>query len=185
MTEKAKMQQQQEREDLISRSTLFSGKIFSVEREEHSTRTYDLVKHKQAVAILPIDSKGNVILIQQYRRPPDEILIEIPAGLMEKDEEIEACAERELQEEIGYRANTLIPIGSFYTSPGFCDELVHIFIAKDLVESKLPHDEHEMIDLYIVSKKEIVKLLESKQIRDMKTQLALSYYLCCVKEIEH
>lgn len=178
---KAQKQQAEEKKALVSHEVLFTGPIFSVEREKYqfsdsSSRTYDLVKHAQAVAVLPIDSHGNLLLIQQYRRAPDTILLEIPAGLMEKGEEIEKSAQRELQEEIGYYANTLIPIGSFYTSPGFCDELVHIFIAKDLVESKLPHDEHEVIDLAVVSKSEAFRLIQQGEIRDMKTHLALAHY---------
>lgn len=178
---KAQKQQAEEKKAFVSHQVLFTGPIFSVEREEyqfpHGThRTYDLVKHAQAVAVLPVDSHGNLLLIHQYRRAADTILLEIPAGLMEKGEEIEKSAQRELQEEIGYYANTLIPIGSFYTSPGFCDELVHIFIAKDLVESKLPHDEHEAIDLAIISPAAALLLIQQGKIRDMKTHLALAHY---------
>jgi ADP-ribose pyrophosphatase len=136
----------------------------------------DLVLHPGAVAILPIAADGRLLLIRQWRRAVGEILIEIPAGILEKGEEAAACANRELQEETGFRAKTLVPIGSLYTAPGFCNEKIHLYLASDLEESPLPPDAHEAIDLHTVSLEEALDLIETNRIIDAKTIAAVLRY---------
>ena len=99
-------------------------------------RTREVVTHPGAAAILPIDEEGNLVLIKQWRHAVREILIEVPAGVLEKGEEPIICAQRELQEETGYKAHKLSPLGGFFTASGFCNEYIFLFLAKDF--RKLP-----------------------------------------------
>jgi ADP-ribose diphosphatase len=159
---------------------IYKGPIFTVETHTvylpRGEKSYDIVKHDHAVAIVPISNDGKIILIKQWRRAMEEILIEIPAGLIEKDEKPFDCGQRELQEEIGYKAGEMIPFGKVYNSPGFCDELLHLFIARELIPSTLPKEESEAIDLFPVTPTEALELIRTGQIRDAKTHLGLLHY---------
>lgn len=107
----------------------------------------------------------------------DRILVEIPAGKLEKGEKPEVTAIRELQEETGYTCDGVTPLISFYTSPGFADELVHLFVAKGLKKDDQKHslDEDEFVDLVEVTLNEALQMMESKEIYDAKTAYAIQY----------
>lgn len=90
----------------------------------------EIVKHPGAVAVLAVTEEGKIILVNQFRKPLERTIVEIPAGKLEKGEEPEHTALRELEEETGYTAETLTKITAFYTSPGFADEIVHLFLAE-------------------------------------------------------
>lgn len=163
------------------RQKIYSGRIVKLYLDtfvypDKSTRTYELVEHAGAVAILPINQKGQLLLIKQYRSALGEILIEVPAGILEKGEKIEMCAQRELQEEIGYAAQKLTFMGTVYSSPGFCNETLHLFLAKNLKKSILKGDEDEEIDIFPVSEAEALKLIGENKIRDLKTIAAIFFY---------
>ena len=105
----------------------FSGKIINVRvdkisDENKNTIIREVVEHKPAVAIVPIDDEDNVIMVRQYRHPASLNLLEIPAGIIENDEEPDSAALRELQEEIGYTSTNIRLLGGFWSSPGFTDE---------------------------------------------------------------
>jgi ADP-ribose pyrophosphatase len=160
----------------IKKRKIYQGKLLTLEEEfirfEGKIFQREIVKHPSAVAILPIDKNGKAILIRQYRKAIDEILIEIPAGILEKGENILSCAQRELQEEIGYKANKLTFLGSFYTSPGFCNEIIHLFLAEDLKKNKLDGDLDEDIELMPVSLKKVEEMIRNQTIQDAKTIMA-------------
>ena len=107
----------------------------------------EVVEHAEVVAIVPIDSDGNVLLVRQYRLPAAEALLEIPAGGVDDGESVEDAAQRELQEETGYRAERLDRIGGFFVSPGYCTEFIHVFLATDLSRGSGRGDEDEDISL--------------------------------------
>ncbi len=159
---------------------LHKGKILQIRldtfQKEGKERTFEIVEHPGAVAILPITSKGDIILVRQWRRAAETILLEIPAGTLEKRENPASCAQRELQEETGFYAHSLLPYGGFYTVPGFCTEFIHLFIAKDLEKRPLPADDDEGIDVIVVSLKEALQLIQKEEIKDAKTILALYKY---------
>ncbi len=144
--------------------------------EDGSEFVTEIVKHPGAVAILPIDPKGNLIFIQQWRRALGEILLEIPAGTLEPSEEPQTCAIRELQEEVGFKPQKLIPLGGFYTSPGFCNEYVHLFLAQDLIISPLQAEDSDGIDILTLSLEEALKWALTWKIKDSKTLSALCLY---------
>lgn len=136
----------------------------------------DIVKHPGAVAILAITDEKKVLLVKQWRRAAKTILLELPAGRLEKEEHPIDCAGRELREETGFRAETLIPLGGFYTAPGFCDEYIHLFLAKDLTPDPLWAEDSDHIDLLTLSFEEILRLSIQGEIVDSKTLSALYLY---------
>ena len=132
--------------------------------------------HPGAVAIVPINEQGNLLLVKQWRRAANRITLELPAGTLEENEPPLECAQRELQEEIGYKADTFISLGGFYSSPGFCTEYIHLFIAETLSESSLLPDDHEAIDVVEISLIDALKLIDSHQMNDSKTIIGILQY---------
>ncbi|WP_240739300.1 NUDIX domain-containing protein [Marinitoga lauensis] len=119
----------------------------TVELPNGKKSTREFVVHPGAVAILPIES-NNVYLVEQYRFPIGKHLLEIPAGKFDEPGEVPLeCGKRELEEEIGKKAKTWIYLGYIYTTPGFSNEIIHLYLAKDLEESKMNLDEDEFLEV--------------------------------------
>ena len=160
--------------------TVYRGRIFNLNIETvdwpERRKTYDLVIHPGAVAMIPIDELGRIIFIEQWRRSIKSILLEIPAGTLEEGEAPDACAARELQEEIGFKAETFTPLGSIYSSPGFCNERIELFLAENLTPSALKADDSESIDVVHYSLDEVDTLIRRGKIHDAKTLSALMLY---------
>jgi ADP-ribose pyrophosphatase len=141
-----------EPEQGLSSETIYDGKLFKVIKERvrlanGQERPREIVVHPGAVALVPIDNDGNLILVRQYRRAADRVLLEIPAGTREPGEDNESCARRELVEEIGYEAGKVIRLGGFYSAPGFCTEYLDCYLMTDLVEKTGQADEDENIEI--------------------------------------
>ena len=129
----------------------------------------EVIEHSHAVVVLPIDDAGDALLVRQYRYPISRDLLEAPAGGMDAGESPAQAAQREMQEEIGYRAGRLEYLGQFWSAPGFCTELMHAFIARDLTPSSLPHDEDEIIAMETHSLDSIREMIRDGRIQDAKT----------------
>lgn len=116
-------------------------------------------------------------MVKQFRKPLERTIVEIPAGKLEKGEEPEYTALRELEEETGYTAKKLTKITAFYTSPGFADEIVHVFLAEELsvLEEKRELDEDEFVEVMEVTLEDALKLVESREVYDAKTAYAIQY----------
>lgn len=165
----------------VESQTLVKGKVFSLKQdilhfEDLPAQHWYIIEHPGAVAMIPVTFNGNLLLIKQWRRPVQKIIYEIPAGCIDEGEPLEQCAQRELQEEIDYRANELISLGSFYSSPGYSNEKVHLFIARGLVASSLDGDEHEAIDIEEIPLSQSLEMIDRGEIQDAKTILALLRY---------
>jgi ADP-ribose pyrophosphatase len=160
---------------------IHKGRLISIHSENYPTDLgivhTDIVVHPGAVAIIPVNEKGEILLIKQWRRAVKEILIEIPAGTLEEGEETLECAHRELQEETGFKASTMIYLGMLYTCPGFCTEKIYLYLGKDLTASSLPCDDTEAIDLCPMTLQEALSKVESGEIPDAKTISALCLYV--------
>ncbi len=132
----------------------------------------DLVKFGESVVIIPLINKDEVILIRQYRTSIDKWILELPAGRIDEGEDEYHAAKRELREETGYDASKLIKIGSFYISPGYSDEYMHLFIAEDLKYVGEAPEEDEVLKTVKMSIKEALNRV-FQDIIDAKTILGL------------
>jgi ADP-ribose pyrophosphatase len=169
-------------EKTINTEKIYDGKIIDLQVDEvelpnGSTAERELVKHPGAVAVISITKDNKIVLVEQYRKPLEKSILEIPAGKVEEGEDPETTAIRELEEETGYTTSELSFVTSFYTSPGFADELMHIFITDDLKRLKSPaaKDEDEFIEVMELTLDEAKQLVEEERIHDAKTNYAILY----------
>jgi len=163
--------------------TIFKGKVVTLNLEtvtlpNGATVELEVVRHPGAAAIVPMKDERTVILIRQFRLAAGGFIYEIPAGKLHPGEDPRLCAERELEEEIGYRAGTIEKLETFFTAPGFTDEVMHLFKATNLTKTaqKLDHDEVlEVIEIHI---KKAISWIRDGTIKDAKTIVGLqSIYL--------
>lgn len=157
---------------------VYDGKVLALHVDEVEEpggvrATREVVRHQGSVAALPVGDDGRVVLVRQYRYPVDASLWELPAGRLDKGEDPEAGVQRELQEEIGHKASHLERIAFFYTTPGFCDEAMHVFRATGLVASKSQGDDDERIEVQSFSVDEVRRMIASGEVREGKTLVAL------------
>ncbi|KAB7708851.1 NUDIX domain-containing protein [Bacillus aerolatus] len=169
-------------EKTIGTDIIFEGKVIQlqvdgVELPDGKQAKREIIKHPGAVAILALTNEGKIVLVEQYRKALERSIVEIPAGKLEKGEGPEATARRELEEETGYVCQNMKLLQSFYTSPGFADEIVYLYIAEGLTqkEERLMPDEDEFVELMEVTLEEAEKLLEDQRIWDAKTAYAIQY----------
>lgn len=157
---------------------IFETRIFDVVRRFQSCPNGEkqerfVVRNRGAVALLPVLDDGSVVLIRQYRAPTAGYIYEIPAGTREPGEEPIITAARELVEETGYRAGKIVPLYSFYSSPGIFQEKLHLFLATELTPGPTALESGEDITTVIKTKEEIAEMLRKGEIEDAKTILAL------------
>jgi ADP-ribose pyrophosphatase len=168
-------------EKTLSTETIFEGRavrlrIDTIETVDGRQSTREIVEHDECVTVIPVDEEGNILLVKQFRRPTGKDLLEIPAGGIDPGEDAETAVIREMQEETGYRPQKLERLGGFYSSPGFCTEYLHLYLATDLVPGRLYAEDTEAIELVRVPPDEITELVISGQIEDAKTIAGLVYY---------
>ena len=137
---------------------------------------WDLVHHKGAAAILPVDSEGNLILVRQFRNGPQAEILEIPAGGLNEGEDFLTCATRELEEEIGYKAEEVHHLIDLYTTIAFCDEKIGIYYTEKMTPSKQNLDEDEFVTIEKYPLQEVVDMILGGQIQDSKTMAAVLAY---------
>ncbi|SER44932.1 NUDIX hydrolase [Salisediminibacterium halotolerans] len=169
------------REETKSREIIFNGSLIDVEVQEvylpdGNTSRRELVYHPGAVAVIAFTEEGKLILVKQYRKALQKAIAEIPAGKLENKESPEKCARRELEEETGLRAASMTKLLSFYTSPGFADEIVHLFLADSLTAGDSGTDDDEFVERVDVTFEEAKKMIESGEIHDAKTAYAVQYW---------
>ena len=129
----------------------------------------EVIKHSGAVAIVAFDPDGNILLVRQYRQPTRRLLLEIPAGTLNPGEAPLDCAIRELQEETGYKPGKIEPLGGIFTAPGYTSEFIHLFLATELVESRLELDDDEFIEVLHMPLAEVLSLIATGEIADGKS----------------
>jgi ADP-ribose pyrophosphatase len=133
----------------------------------------EIVRHQGASAVVPMKDDGTVILVRQYRHAVGGSIYEIPAGKLEPGEDPRHCAIRELEEEIGYRARSLTRLLTFYTTPGFTDEVIHIFLATGLIPGTQSLDHDEVLEVVEMPLDEAIVRIADGTIRDGKTIVGL------------
>ncbi len=169
-------------EKTLKTEHIYSGRIIQVQVDEvelpnGKTSTRELVKHPGAVAVIAITDDNKLVMVEQYRKPLEKVIVEIPAGKLEKDEEAALCARRELEEETGYECESLELVSSFYTSPGFADEIIHVYVAKGLKqkENAAGLDEDEFVNVLEITLDEALEFIKEKRIFDAKTIFGVQY----------
>ncbi|WP_456274155.1 NUDIX domain-containing protein [Bacillus sp. AK031] len=169
-------------EKTLSTEQIYQGKIIDLQVDEVSlpngkTSKREIIKHPGAVAVIALTEEGKIVMVEQYRKALEKSIVEIPAGKLEKGEEPKKTAERELEEETGYGCKNMKHLISFYTSPGFADELVHLYIAEDIfeIENASGADEDEFVELLEISLQEAQQMIEEQRIYDAKTAYAVQY----------
>lgn len=167
-------------EKTMQSTEIFKGKVVHLQVDDvllpnGKQAKREIIHHPGAVAIIPITNDGKLVLVEQYRKALERSIIEIPAGKLEPGEDPALCAKRELEEETGYGAGELTYIQSFATSPGFANEIIHLYVAKDLykVENKRELDEDEFVSLIEVTLEEAEQMVKNEQIFDAKTAFSL------------
>jgi ADP-ribose pyrophosphatase len=164
----------------VTSEIMFDGH-FRVRRDIFATpagiiKTRDILEYPEAVAMVAIDTEGKFILERQFRHAAGRELIEIPAGGIDSGETPESAVCREMQEETGYFPKCIEHLTSFYSAPGYSTEVLHLFLAKDLTESRLTAEDSDEITLLRVSKDEVLKLIADGSIHDGKSIAGLLFY---------
>jgi ADP-ribose pyrophosphatase len=167
----------------ISTRRVYSGKVVSLDVDtvqfpNGSTGELEIIRHAGASAVVPLlsDIHGEnpeVLLIRQYRYAADGYVYEVPAGLLNEGETPEACARRELREETGYTAAEFFPLSTFFTTPGFTDERIHLFAATGLTPGQSELEADEFVELHPFSLASAIRMIESGEIVDGKSMIAL------------
>jgi ADP-ribose pyrophosphatase len=165
----------------IEQSNLYHGRILDLARETHRLPDgrqahFEIVQHPGGAAALPVLEDGRLLLIRQFRPAAEAFVYEIPAGRLEPGEDPQACVARELEEEVGRRPAELQSLGYVYSSVGFCNEKIHLFVATQLEEVATAHEADEYIEPCILELDAALKLVEADEIMDAKTQIALLRY---------
>lgn len=170
---------------LKSAERIYTGKVLNLDRDtvafpDGSTGQLEMIRHPGASAVLPFldDPKAadpRIILIKQFRHAADGFIWEIPAGRLDSGEAPEACAHRELEEETGYRAARLDRLITMYTTPGFTDERIHLFLATGLTLGDHRREHDEFMEIHEVRWKDALDRIRTGEIKDGKTLVALTY----------
>lgn len=168
-------------EKTMKTERIYEGRIINVRvdtvelpNKKYSKR--EIVEHPGAVGIIPITADHKIILVKQFRKAVEEVLLEIPAGKIEPEENLVRCAIRELEEETGFTTDHVEKLIEFYTAPGFSNEKLHIYIAKNLKEGTSNPDEDENIETIELAMDEILNKIETGEIKDSKTIVAMLTY---------
>lgn len=172
-------------EQQLDRRELYQGKVFRLDKDtvrfpDGSHSEFDIVRHPGAAAVVPFlsDPEGEepqVLLLRQFRYAAGGYIYEIPAGRLDGDESPADCAARELKEETGCTAERMEPLFTMFTTPGFTDETIHVFMATGLTHGKSAREPDEFAELVIMRLAEALELVQSGGIPDGKTALALLY----------
>ncbi|RMH37188.1 MAG: NUDIX hydrolase [Nitrospirae bacterium] len=163
---------------LVTARHIYTGKIVTLSVDQvrlpnGAVAELEFIRHPGAAAVVPLTDDGQVIMIRQYRYAAGGFLYEIPAGKLHSGEDPRLCAERELEEEIGYRASTMELLTSILTTPGFTNEVIHIFLGTNLSKGiqQLEHD--EVLDVVTWPLETAIRRIQDGTIRDAKTIVGL------------
>jgi len=169
-------------EKTLSSQIIFEGRavklrVDTVQTADGRQTTREIVEHADCVAIVAVDADDNILLVNQFRKPVEKELLEIPAGGIDAGEDAETAVIREMQEEAGFRPQRVEHLGGFYSSPGFCSEYLYLYLATDLKPSQLYAEDTEGIEVVRVPIAQIPDLISSGRIFDAKSIAGLLVFL--------
>lgn len=163
--------------DVIFKGIVFDIKVDQIEYDSGNAGVREVILHNGGAVVVPVTDEGKIIFVKQYRYPFNEWMYELPAGKLEKGEDPFICATRELTEETGYTSNDISKLGRIYTSPGFCDEILHIYLAENLIEGNHNREEGEFgMEVFEFTLDEIDKMITDGKIVDSKSISGVYFY---------
>lgn len=165
-------------EKALRSKIIFQGKVLTLKCDtvalpNGAEATREIVEHPGAVAVVPFTDDGRIVFVKQYRYPVGRIMLEIPAGKLDKGENPDDGAKRELAEETGYIAGKLTKITSVFTTPGFTNEIIHIYIAEKLTFAEMHPDEDEFLNVELYNKSQVKQMIADGRICDAKSMVGL------------
>lgn len=155
------------------RGNIIDVDLVTVELPNGKITTRDVVRHPGASVVIPITDEGIVYLVKQYRKPINKICLELPAGKLDKGEDPKECALRELKEETGLDTLNIRHVTSVHSAPGFTDEVLHMYLATELIEGKACADEDEFISTEKMHINEVIDMIFKNEITDAKTIIGI------------
>jgi len=163
---------------ILKRETVYKSRAFNVQKvdlrlPDERTVTYDLVDHNDSITVVPFDQDGKIWFVRQYRLGAQQMLLELPAGVLDDNEPPEEGARREIREEIGQAAGQLTPLGDFYLAPGYASEHMFVYLATNLSHAPLNADDDEFLQLDAIPATKALQMAREGQFRDSKTIASL------------
>ena len=168
------------KEKTINSEVIYKGKIIDVYKDtvicpNGHTSTRELIRHCKASCVLAFTNEGKIIIERQFRYPYNEVIYEFPAGKCDKDEDPKITALRELEEETGYKANTIKFLGVMYPSCAYTDEIIYLYEARDLVKTHQHLDDNEALNIFEITIEELNNLIKKGDLKDAKSLCAIAY----------
>lgn len=165
-------------EKTINSTCIYKGKVINLKVDDvvlpnGKTVKREIITHCGAVGIVAVDENNNTYLVNQFRKAAEREFLEIPAGKIDPGEAPAECAKRELKEETGFASDDLTSLGSIYVSPGYCNEVIHLFLAQNLKKGELSLDEDEFLHTVCIPFKEALELALNGKMSDAKSVVAL------------
>lgn len=177
---------------LIASNRVYSGKVLNLDLDtvrfpDGSTGKLEMIRHPGAAAVLPflddpLSDNPQVVLIRQFRHAADDFIYEVPAGRLDPGEAPEVCARRELAEETGYGASSIERLTTIYTTPGFTDERIHLFMASGLEPGDHRREADEFLEIHRFHWREVLELVRTGELADGKSLAAITFVQCFVRK---
>lgn len=164
-------------EKTLSTEMIYKGAILNLRRDkvtvENGTSYREIIEHNGGAVLAAVTNEGKMVMVKQYRKPAERVMLEAPAGKIDPGEEAFNAAIRELKEETGYTAGKVTKLTEFYPSVGYSQEVLHLYLCTELTEGETCPDENEALDVLTVDVDELFKMIMNGEIRDAKTIIAI------------